>query len=461
VYGFQVNSIDGTFGLLDEFLLAKLKGIRSRMESISRLLTSLPYNHPRDWKGKAKIQKLVSLLIDDCVEIAGFEKLIQMDDETTLSFSRIMAKHQYRTDFTTIVNDTDCITGVIEVKLPGFDMDRIIQLVDYMIDLRNSFNVRFVFGLLTTYEKWRVVWFEDTNDAAQLTSKPDYYHLCHQQSATDHSVERQVSVYTSRVFDYSEVGLLEMLISFLYKSSMSPVSSSQSFFGSSKKYVHVSEDSFTFASLPKDLHSFSYQMPDVRSKNYYILQYYHQGGDGRVALACSSSGRLCVLKFPLNVDGEKKNLQEEANLWNRLWNANCRVIKVKSRHALLMPFCYHVDSSIQDNRLLFRSMLNWNRRPMLPNADINDTEILEFQRLDFVKLKLYQKDPRQAARIALTIMHNAGVDHDDIKWSHVGLMPKVGNEDLVQLKPVMLDLTRVVIPGKQTVDEMLGELDRN
>ncbi len=57
-----------------------------------------------------------------------------------------------------------------------------------MLDLRNSFNVRFVFGIVTTYEKWRVYWFKDTDAAARSTSKTEFDNLCLSGSANDYSI---------------------------------------------------------------------------------------------------------------------------------------------------------------------------------------------------------------------------------------------------------------------------------
>jgi hypothetical protein len=38
-------------------------------------------------------------------------------------------------------------------------------------------------------------------------------------------------------------------------------------------------------------------MPDKKTSLYYLLEDYHGGADGRVWLACNSSGKLLVLKL--------------------------------------------------------------------------------------------------------------------------------------------------------------------
>jgi hypothetical protein len=258
-----------------------------------------------------------------------------------------MAKHQDRVDVTTLVNDTKSIAGVCEVKLPGFNMDSVCQIVDYMIDLRNSFNVRFVFGILSTYQKWRILWFsDDTENAASETSRARFDQLCLAGTANDYTISGDtVNVKLSRVFEYSEIELVESLVTLLYKVSMTPVASPQNFIELHKKYIVAKKESFRYESLPSEpskLEYFSYKMPDALCQSFYILQYYHRGGDGRVALCCSKDGRLCVLKFLLNRDGEEEALNRERDLWNVLWETKCRVVQINRRFALLMPFCFHI-----------------------------------------------------------------------------------------------------------------------
>jgi hypothetical protein len=109
-------------------------------------------------------------------------------------------------DVTTIVNSTNAIAGVCEVKLPGFDMDSVYQVVDYMVDLRNSFNVRFVFGILTTYENWRILWFVDTNDVAMETNRAAFDARCETGTANEYSIASgKLDVYLTRLYNYSEI----------------------------------------------------------------------------------------------------------------------------------------------------------------------------------------------------------------------------------------------------------------
>ncbi|KAI3655198.1 hypothetical protein MP638_002672, partial [Amoeboaphelidium occidentale] len=145
-------------------------------------------------------------------------------------------------------------------------MDKTAQIVDYMIDLRNSYNVRFVFGILTTYEEWRVLWFEDTDVAAKETDKEKFDELCLAGTAYDYSISDEVSVFTTRVYRNSELALVELLASVMYKISMTPISRPTKFAEKWKKYVLVTQKDSTYKSLPSRLlknnsPSLHYRMP--------------------------------------------------------------------------------------------------------------------------------------------------------------------------------------------------------
>jgi hypothetical protein len=67
---------------------------------------------------------------------------------------------------------------VIEVKRPGmFEGKSIIenkivlgQLYDYMLRLRSFHGLQNVFGIVTTYNEWRICWLPEADSAAYATS---------------------------------------------------------------------------------------------------------------------------------------------------------------------------------------------------------------------------------------------------------------------------------------------------
>jgi hypothetical protein len=183
-------------------------------------------------------------------------------------------------------------------------------------------------------------------------------------------------------------------------------------------------------------------MPNRQRRNFYVLQYYHRGGDGRIALCCSRTGNLCVAKFLLHSEHEEEALKKEANMWNLLWGTKCRVVKLKRRFALLMPFCFHIRMIAQ--KPTFCGLKIWNcvgRTSIVMKFD--DHEVDEFKRLNHTKLSMYQNNPMAAAKEALTCMLKHKIRHNDLKWVHVALLPSFSDSsNTVDLIPILLDLTR-------------------
>ncbi|KAI3662133.1 hypothetical protein MP638_002119 [Amoeboaphelidium occidentale] len=445
VYNVQITATQAEFGILDDLKLNKLNA-----STISNLWNTVSQRSDKTlgpWSGEDGIQKFVYDALRDSLAVAGLIDDLNVHTETTFSISRIMAKHEDRVDVTALVNNTKSIAGVCEVKLPGFNMDKIVQTVDYMIDLRNYFNVRFVFGILSTYNKWRVLWFRDTDVAAQEKDKQRYDLLCHTGTANDYSISDKVSVVMTRVYDHKEQALIELLASVLYKLNKTPISTPDRFAESHKKYVFARKESFVYKSLPdsllgKDSKPFTYKMPGAAS-SFFILQYYHRGGDGRVALGCSLMGKLCVLKFLLKKENEKELLKEEAKLWDLLWGTKCRVVEIAERFALLMPFCFHI--RILGGRPVFCGMSAWNKRLWSgPTPVLKDSEVSDFDLVNMEQFNRYQQSPEQAAEEALKTMISHGKMHSDLKWEHVALCPKYCKEtNQYDLHPVLLDLTRI------------------
>ena len=166
-----------------------------------------------------------------------------------------------------------------------------------MADLRNSYNVRYVFGVVTTYEQWQIYWFDDTDQYAEERVTTLLDKIAHTIFASERYIEHKVNLRCSKIYKRTDFELVEVLCSLLYKMSMTPISTPSLFIQQDKKYVHVTSDKLSFRSLPRKTLVFSYKFPNAKVKNFFLLQYYHRGGDGRIALGCSEQGELCVLKF--------------------------------------------------------------------------------------------------------------------------------------------------------------------
>jgi hypothetical protein len=396
-----------------------------------------------DWSGEVDIQSYVKSALMDCLNTTLLLQKLSLHREQTFSFAQIMGnKRGNRADATVFVRDTSSITGVVEVKVPGSNLEDIYQIVDYMVDLRNSFNVRYVFGVYTTYEEWKVFWFEDSQMAAQSNSKAHYDELCLDGSANEYTITKgTVKIFQSKTYRFDDPELIECLVTLLYKVSMTPIYNPTKFIDERSRYVYATAKSIQYKALPSDLAYFKYAMPPKQTRNFYILSYFHRGGDGRVTLVTSESGNLAVIKF-LYQDGGlealRKALLDEQNRWKTFWQVQCRIVDLNGQPGLLMPFCM----PFNPHRCKFSSLQTWNKISLKYEYD-DLSEELE-KNVNIRQLNAYQMSPLLAAKEALTTISTKLSSHMDLSFRHIALLPKWNSQTgIYDFQAILIDLTRV------------------
>jgi hypothetical protein len=437
IYGIIVQVESGTFGILQELRLEHLN------KTTSFLWTEAETGTLADWSGEIDIQTYVKYSLMDCLKVCPSLRKLAIHREQTFSFAQIMGNKQgNRTDATVFVRDTSSITGVVEIKVPGSNLEDIYQIVDYMVDLRNSFNVRYVFGVYTTYEAWKILWFEDSQVAAESNSMEQYDELCLAGSANEYMIRNgTVKIFESKTYHFCDPELIECLVTLLYKVSMTPVYNPTKFIDKQSRYVYATAKSIQYKALPNSLTYFKYAMPPKQTRNFYILSNFHRGGDGRVALVTSESGNLAVIKF-LYHDGDldatwiRKALLDEQNRWETFWQVQCRIVNLNGQYGLLMPFCM----PFNEHRCKFSSLQTWIRSN-------DEYETLNDELEDCVntqELHTYQESPLLAAKEALFAISQKLSSHMDLCLRHIALLPRWNSQTgFYNFQAILIDLTRV------------------
>ena len=269
--------------------------------------------------------------------------------------------------------------------------------------------------------------------AIQKTNLQEFDHICATESASEHTLSSNITVCCSKVYEASDPTLVKVIVSALYKMSQSSISMPSLFIKKERLYVKVNEKTFAYKPLPRSVSMFKLSPPSATVTVFYILHYYGRHGDGKVALVCSKSGNLGVLKVLNSQTNEKVELEAEKRMWSELWEVECHIVQLQDRRALLMPFCLHVrlDSSGGPR---FCHLSSWNKLNPVPASE-EEPEVEGS--LSPADLGTYQQSPRQAAQIALGRMLAKGYQHDDFKWAHVALLP-VFNVSVAQPSFVML-----------------------
>ncbi len=337
-----------------------------------------------------------------------------------------------------------------------------------MVNLRNFFGLKRVFGIISTYEEWRICWLSDSDDAARETSVESYVQHAREASSCDIADHR--IVHASPILRHDNPDLIRLLVHLMHKMHLSPYDTSPKLVKSGQRYPLFNEEAWDWTPLDSDFR-LSYCMPNANTSHFYLLQQYHGGADGLVWLAASYKGNLVVLKFGL-VGGSRRSMQDllesEARYWTMLWGVRVRVVKLFHRLALVMPFAFHAhlsapkavaaapqvakgDRLAAQRFITFKGPNSWTA--ILPDAEVAkraasakqpDPDVVreDNEVMPLLANFLQQHPPESIARDAIGAMLRHDVMHADLRWRHVAILPfRSGSQWM--LKPILIDLTRV------------------
>lgn len=165
----------------------------------------------------------------------------------------------------------------------------------------------------------------------------------------------------------------------MYHSPITPVTR----FSRDRPYIAMTKSSWQWESVKW---SATFQpnykvMPSTQPNKLYLVDDFGGGRDGRVWLAVTKKGEMCVIKF--DHTGNREALEKEAKHWQHIWGKKeVQVITLCGRPALMMPY-------------------------MKPIEDWNDAEI------------------KKAIVEAAEIMARKGLVHNDLTRRHVGFASPV------------------------------------
>ena len=388
-------------------------------------------------------KRLGELECASVTDLCSYVKIVLEDitEEAGLNLSCLQQKSlfgKYKPDLWVV-----CLfgvpVGVIEVKKPTgspLDDESVFgQMYDYLSQLNQYIGRSHAFGILTTYNEWRIVWLPDSNDvAAQSTTVnedgidklvqgpkeflpsdiPDWdEEITSFETLIDQSQpqERRL-IFGTAVMKWNDIELPQYLLSVLYKMASSPTHPiSITALQCNRSYIHLKKAKWGWGRVAKEENvSFGAQVP----KNFqtaYLFADLGGGGDGWVWLACTPKGNACVLKF----SDDKESLDKEAAIWNEVWKCEVLVKILNNRSVLVMPWLKHCT---EDD---------------------------------------YANDPniRSAVNEAVEKFANAGYLHDDIHYRHIGLFRKNS-----RLQALLFDLARVshTESSEDAISEMMQKL---
>ena len=392
------------------------------------------------WATEDDIKIYVRNVLTDTLRILDLHKLVHVQAELNMFGNQ-------KADFYYLRQKTAPI-GVVEVKKPGgggFDTQPLVlgQIYDYLLALKQFQGLEHVYGILTSYEEWRICWLSDSDEhAITPTTIPEMNSSNHSFTiwdflppiptwqSTQHVPELPLATgdfsppqnnrkfSCSASYRWNDSNLPKILATAVCKMASSRVTPPTFESISNKRFALCpTPDKYIWSTRPsKKVVNFEV-FPDASSEDFYLLADLHGGSDGHAWLACSSSGRGCVVKSYEGSDC-KQMADSESRLWNSIWGTSTFVRRCLNNYFLVMPYV----------------------RPVSVGSEPpTDPAILA------------------ATKVAIRRMARMGYLHQDLKWAHVGLYRSPDKN----LHAVLFDLARVAADCEESiaVTEMFAALN--
>jgi hypothetical protein len=388
------------------------------------------------WNNEAQIESWVHSVLLDITNILGvFDKL-----KVCCQISITLVKELIPDILVFSIGGV--LVGVCEVKKPSHEKNDLAdinqnlqnQISNYLQQMKYVHGIKTPIGIITTYNEWRICFLRESCD---LMIKKSTQGIGPQSAPREipSQPSNHVQLFVSRVYNYNEPALIEVLAATIDKMlssfSTAPTSLLRELNGEPRKFGCLRDDTFEWKALPRDL-KLTYQMPE-HTKWFYFIQDFHGGRDGRVWLTLSEAGKLAVLKM-----SKERSYEREANLWNAIWDVNCRTLSFNDAKALVMPVVFH--GGEVDECKFFRPIGPKWSVGVCTEEDIRDSEVECF--FDD-SLSKYFNNPILAAKEAIERMADRGYEHLDLHWRHVGLLPYMSEEGSWAVRPVLIDLSDV------------------
>lgn len=419
---------EGTFGILQV----------SPSEKKCSVACNFQFQPPIQYSSESDLQSYVRSLMKDMVTAIGFQDSISIISERGIA--------SFRADFWVVLQGGIPI-GAIEVKLPGVNVlnePRVLgQIFDYMLRLRNYYGIRQVFGLVTTFEEWRVVWLPDT-DVAATAGNLDYPI----DSVVD-LTEGSREIMASQIYYLSNcVELATCLTSVLKKMKRSAEDRIIiSLTGPNRSYITSSSNSWSWQTRETSP-ELTLLPPSKNTTNFHLLRDYHGGGDGRVWLAASKeTGSLSVIKFLCGDSDaiEQKKAAHEAAVWRKL-GFTAYSCKLMGKHSVVMPYALHVKLDGNSPRLI--SSLNaWTSSDDTSDMTTDDLRRIKFYSELMTAVQEESRDLRAVLCEAVEFVAANSISHEDLEWRHVALIPifvkhSNGTFAFERCRATLIDFTR-------------------
>ena len=414
----------------------------------SCLLPNLSKDGTYSFSSESDLQFLIRLALNDIIRAANLKDQITLNNEVSLDGCR---PDIWVLEVQDELHHPVCAVEVKQPNEKGLSDPHVLgQMYDYLDQLRIVHNRKDIFGILTNYHSWRVVWLHGSSlafdngseqkDNGDVNGLTEQFATVSLEGNADRMTDQDVDITYGRhmmgteIFPYDHKDLLHILLSLVQRLSLIKYDvNSLEMTGKKRFFKLLAPDTSSWHEV--EFPTFSLRCPHGNTTNLLLLYDYGRGADGRAWLACSKTGELIVLKFltGLSDEGATQRADEESRMWNILYEAKARALTLVCRSVVAMPFVFTTRPDPNSPRgLKFEATLS-------PKRDTSAPQFSQDVR------SLSQVQPEMMAREAVETIVSKGYIHEDVHWRHVGAMPEFSEDNctVLSFRGVFIDLTRV------------------
>ena len=334
----KIQVVQKQFGLADDSITGPMMSLSSGLKSVHGRIR---YSSENDVAGLAKIY---------------LESILYALGASDVEIHSAIATFNIRPDLWN-VSVRGIHIGVVEVKKPDVPgkpkalqhANVLGELFDFLRHLPNFHGVSPAFGILTNMNTWRMAWLPTASgniDVDRVAAQPEAFdgqddnegdaadpfeggqEECRPMPSTQEEDEMTEDdpasfqddssnrvIHVSRIFRKDEPGiLLSAITSVLCKMIRSTATPFPTPFANLEHRILKFERSEAASTYWTRL-TVKPQWNKVGRPNKFLfaIQDLGRGADGRVWLTCTTSGAVCVLKFPL--DGKAETIDYEHSMW--------------------------------------------------------------------------------------------------------------------------------------------------
>jgi len=310
------------------------------------------------------------------------------------------------------------------------------QLYDYMIKQKSFYNQKFIFGILTSLDEWKICWLSNTNEAAISD-----FLLDNNIEMEEENDNNERKMYSTRIYKHNEKNLAKIILSVIvkaYKSPKNPVD----LISLERTYVLLSKDTwmwnkFNEKEYKKIKKSVTLQLPRKNTSTFKVLRYFHGGDYSRIRLGMSNNGNIVVIKNFM--DDTPKNIPEqELKCWKEINGIEKAYLTIISKSKnLVIPLVFHIHINHNLKKIYIPLDLKlWSVQDKAIPGKLPKT----LRKINKQLLKYKLNKLREIAEDAIEKCARMKYIHDDLEFRHISVCPIFDDDEkLIKLEPMFID----------------------